>query len=45
MMIQRYRAGRENTWPDAIIPVGTSDAQGQTLLINLITWFSASGSC
>lgn len=42
--MQQYRAGGMSTWHDAIILVGTSDAQGQTLLIDLITHFSPSGS-
>lgn len=35
MLMQQYRAGRKNTGPDAMFPVGTSDAQTQTLPIDL----------
>lgn len=44
MIMQPHRAGRKDIWPDAVIALGTSDAQWQTLLIDLITHFSASGS-
>lgn len=44
VLMQQYRAGGKHALPGAIIPMGTSDAQKQTLLIDLTTHCSAPGS-
>ena len=43
MINQQYKVGGKNTYHDALIPLGTSDAQGQTSL-SILSFIFTQGS-